>query len=235
MNITEEGRAALSNVLFNTDGVDTVAKSNHTCFVQTVSGGDESTPHETLLDILNRNSCPKDNCKWKVLSVLYTTNGKGGKHEFETYRSLKLIPEIFAYIGDSSGDTFDDEVEMAQPTAEESCEILQVVDDDLSIESDGVSHVMSIESDDSYDGYDSLMEEIDEAFEDDETDKALDESFMNRARLTMAYQVLKLWGLPLLDKGPPLPEPVIDTAKKGKKPRRRQIVISQRELKSLLS
>ena len=43
-------------------------------------------------------------------------------------------------------------------------------------------------------------------FEDDEDDAVFDKSFMDpscvgeQARLTMVYQVLKLWELPLLDK-----------------------------------
>ena len=259
MNITELGREALSRVLFNTSSLHGIANSNHTCVLQTVSGGEEPTQYETLLNILNRKGCPNDNRKWKVLSVLYSTKGKGICNEFKTYQNLRLIPEILAYIVDSSGSSFGDtqsteEMREEEPIAGESCTMLQVDDDDLSIESD-----------DSYDGYDSEMEDLDEAFEEEEVDKAyvnFDQSFMNpslldgRVKLTMVYQVLKLWGLPLLDKGPTVPGPateeVLPEAKpkskvrrvtsvkcynpcsKPKKEKRQRLVVSQRELKSLL-
>ena len=229
-SITSVGRRSLANVLFNTDSLDTVANSNHTCYVQTVSRISETEcPHEALLDTLNRNSCPKVNRKWKVLSVLYATKGKGLGEEFKSYQNLKLIPEILAYLAISapSCNSFNDEqysgeemgqstAEEEEPTAEDSDEMLQV---------DNFDNFLSIESDDSYDGYDSEMEDLDDFFEDDENDEVFDKSFLDsscvgeQARLTMVYQVLKLWGLPLLDKSPVVPMPVTEGRKQKKRRR----------------
>lgn len=80
--ITSRGRKALSEVLSNASNLDTVANSNHTCRVDIASDlhlhtSSDPCPHEDLLNILNCKDSPKDNRRWKVLSVLYATNGTG--------------------------------------------------------------------------------------------------------------------------------------------------------------
>ena len=90
--------------------------------------------------------------------------------------------------------------------------------------------VLSVESDASFDDYDSELEDLDDAFEDEEDEafEDFDKSFVDpdfsskRAKLTIVYQVLKLWGLHLLDKSPPL------TTKDEKRSKKRS-----RELDSL--
>ena len=130
---------------------------------------------------------------------------------------------------------------------------------------DNSSDEMSVESDGSFDSYDSELEDLDDAFEEEEDEvyENFDKSFLDpsfcgeRARLTIMFQVVQKWGLPLLDKNPSLAEePVVAAAdegngkqkkkrttswkcepgKKGKKRNkklRREVVISQKEIDSL--
>jgi len=106
--ITSAGLQALSRVLFNTSSLYWVANSNHTCRVETVvSRLPDSCRDEALLNVVNRKGSLKDNRRWKLLSVLYATNGRGiaEDKEFKSYRNLKVIPEVLAFIAAS----FDDE------------------------------------------------------------------------------------------------------------------------------
>ena len=66
---------------------------------------------------------------------------------------------------------------------------------------------MSVESDESFDSYDSLMDDLDDFDDDDdEVYENFDKSFLDPAfhggpaRLTILFQVIKLWGLPLLER-----------------------------------
>lgn len=107
--MTEIGRKALCAALFDTKSLESVANSNHTCFVQTVSRLPEPCPYEALLDGLNRNSDPKDNRKWKMLSVLYATRGRGiqndsGSNIFHYYQRKKLVPDMLALISEESSE-----------------------------------------------------------------------------------------------------------------------------------
>ena len=129
---------------------------------------------------------------------------------------------------------------------------------------------ISVESDESFDSYDSELDELDDAFEEaeDEVYENFDKSFLDpafcgeRARLTIMFQVVQKWGLPLLNKNTSLvEEPVAAAADegnekqkkrrttswkcdpfpgtKGKKSRKstkrgfREAVISQKEIDSL--
>ena len=217
VNIGWRGRKAMCNVLFNGSTLDTVAKSNHSCFVQSAS---RICKYEALLDILNRKGNPKDNRKWKVLSVLYATKGEGIGEEFKCYQNLKLIPEMLAFISaDCSGsESSSASSEMIQEFGDE--------DDDASNNSDvsmGSIDNISVESDESFDSYDSLMDDLDDFDDDDdEVYENFDKSFLDPtfcgepARLTILFQVIKLWGLPLLDKMPPL-------SVKGKRPKKTRL------------
>ena len=110
------------------------------------------------------------------------------------------------------------------------------------------SDELSVESDESFDSYDSELDDLDDAFEEEEDEvyenfgkSFLDPAFCGeRARLTIMFQVVQKWGLPLLDKSPSSlessdkPAPVGEGIKRKKKKRRRgEIVISQREIASL--
>jgi len=287
-NITAVGRKALTKVLFDTSSLDTVANSNHTCRVDTVSNNlppsSDPCPHEDLLDILNCNTCPKDNRRWKVLSVLYATNGMGIEDEFKTYQNLKVIPEVLAFITASfegeelhtgedqstnqTSEVHDGYGSGASPAAPSIFPSLSSLFSSSSSkkkeEADGdSSDDLSIESDHSFDSYDSELEELDDAFEEEEDEayENFDKSFLDpafcgeRARLTVMFQVVQKWGLPLLDKSPSLAEEPVATAetedgkqkkkrtttwkcepgKKGKKRNKkcREVVISQKEIDSL--
>jgi hypothetical protein len=108
------------------------------------------------------------------------------------------------------------------------------------------SDALSVESDASFDDYDSELEDLDDAFEEDvdEAFEDFDKSFVNpafsgkRARLTIMYQVLKLWGLHLLDNSTSPLGMVVevdrddDDERKPKK-RKRKIVVSKREIDML--
>jgi len=279
------GRKALANILFDTSSLHTVANSNHTCRVDIVSSvvpqSLDHCLHEALLDILNCNSCPKDNRRWKVLSVIYATNEIGIGDEFETYQNLKVIPELLAFIT-ASFDDVDEHIEEVHVGETPTSSIFpslsslfsstsgkkEEVDQNSSLtsEADKDSSVdeLSIESDESFDSYDSELEDLDEAFEEEEDEvyENFDKSFFDpsvcgeRARLTIMFQVVQKWGLPLLDKTPPLPEQPeaeagkqkrkrttswkCEPGKKGKKTSRmslkkgsKEAVISQREIDSL--
>ena len=257
-NITAVGRKALTKALFDTSSMDALANSNHTCRVDTVSNNlppsSDPCPHEVLLDIINCNTCPKDNRRWKVLSVLYATNGMGIGDEFETYQKLKVFPELLAFIALS----FDDEnlstdetvlVGGTSPAASILASLGSFFSSSTKEETeDDSDDELSVESDESFDSYDSELDDLDDAFEEEEDEVYEDfgKSFFDpsvcggRARLTIMFQVIQKWGLPLLDKSPPLvssakPAPVDEGIKRKKKKRRRgEIVISQREIASLL-
>ena len=273
--INAMGREALANILFDTSSLDTVANSNHTCRVDIVSNIPQSSDpclHEALLDILNCNSSPKDNRRWKVLSILYAINGVGIGDEFESYQNLKVIPELLAFITASFEDenmsTDETEVHVGSSPASSIFPSLSSLFSSSSSgkkdEADEDSgDELSVESDESFDSYDSELEDLDEAFEDDEDEvfENFDKSFFDpsvcgeRARLTIMFQVVQKWGLPLLDKNPTLAEqPAAESGKqkrkrttswkcepgkKGKKTSRKkgskEIVISQREIDSSLS
>lgn len=129
------GRQALCAALFDTKSLDSVANSNHTCSVQIVSCLPDC-PYEALLDALNRNSCHKDNRKWKMLSVLYATNGKGISDAFKYYQRLKVIPEILALIAEESTDD-----SLEGESTEDSNEMLQDVHEDNKSSDAARSHV----------------------------------------------------------------------------------------------
>ena len=286
-NITAVGRKALTKALFDTSSLDAVANSNNTCMVSnTVSNNlppsSDPCPHEALLDILNCNSCPKDNRRWKVLSVLYATNGMGIGDEFKTYQNLKVIPELLAFItasfedeelpDDEQGDVQDKEDSGASPAASSIFPSLSSLFSSSSSKKDAdddSGDEISVESDESFDSYDSELDELDDAFEEEEDEvyENFDKSFLDptfcgeRARLTIMFQVVQKWGLPLLDKNPSqAEEPVVAAAAedgkqkkrrttswkcdpfpgtKGKKSRKstkrgfREAVISQKEIESL--
>ena len=274
--INAMGREALANILFDTSSLDTVANSNHTCRVDIVSNIPQSSDpchYEVLLDILNCNSSPKDNRRWKVLSVLYATSGMGIGDEFETYQNLKVIPELLAFVTASFEDEnlLTDETEVhvgdeAHVNRGPHGHVLDKLFGGLSDENgassasnifprlsplfqedteDNSDDELSVESDDSFDGYDSELEDLDDAFEEEEDEvyESFDKSFLDpafcgeRARLTVMFQVVQKWGLPLLDKSLPLPKQPVAAGEDGKqrKKRRRvgEIVISQREITSL--
>ena len=275
-NITAVGRKALTKVLFDSSSLDSVANSNHTCRVDTVSNNlppsSDPCPHEDLLDILNCNAHPKDNRRWKVLSVLYATNGMGIGDEFKTYQNLKVIPEVLAFITASFEDenmsTDETEVQVGETPASSIFPSLSSLFSSSSSkkkeEVDGdSSDEISVESNESFDSYDSELEELDDAFEEDEDEvyENFDKSFLDpafcgeRARLTIMFQVVQKWGLPLLDKNPSLveePEAATEAGKQKKKrttswkcepgkrgkkrnKKRREVVISQKEIDSLAS
>jgi len=218
-NVTGTGRRALCSALFSRASLRTVANSNHSCFVQSPSMGSEPCQYEALLEILNRKGNPNDNRRWKVLSILYATKGEGIHNEFKCYQNLKLIPEMLAFISaDCSGEKSD----------VTSSDMIQVgdEDDDASNNSDvsmGSIDGLSVESDESFDSYDSLMDDLDDFDDDDdEVYENFDKSFLDPAfcgepaRLTILFQVIQLWGLPLLDKMPTLPI-------KGKRPKKKRL------------
>ena len=104
-----------------------------------------------------------------------------------------MLPELLAFISEGfSRDVPDAEFSVAE---DDTCD----------------SDCLSIESDSSFDGCDSELDELDELFdeEDDEVFQDFSKSFMDlaftgkRARFTIMFQVLKLWGLPLLDRTDP--------------------------------
>lgn len=113
-------------------------------------------------------------------------------------------------------------------------------DEDGSDEFGGVS----VESDASFDDYDSELDELDDAFEEDvdEAFEDFDKSFVDptfsgeRARLTIMYQVLKLWGLHLLDNSTSPIGMVVEVEREEErkpKKRKRKIVVSKREIDML--
>jgi len=284
-NITAVGRKALTKVLFDTSSLDTVANSNHTCRVDVSNNlppSSDPCPHEDLLDILNCNTCPKDNRRWKVLSVLYATNGMGIEDEFKTYQNLKVIPEVLAFITASfegeelhtgedqstneTSEVHDGDGSEASPAASSIFPSLSSLfsssNSKKKEEADGDSSDLSVESDHSFDSYDSELEELDDAFEEEEDEvyENFDKSFLDpsfcgeRARLTIMFQVVQNWGLPLLNKNPYLAEDPVAAAKDGKQKKkrttswkcepgkkgkkrnkklRREVVISQKEIDSL--
>ena len=248
--IGSSGRVALCNALFSRSNLDTVANSNNTCRVDissriTASIGTEPCPYETLLEVINRKGSSKDNREWKVLSVLYATNGKGIGEEFKTYQNLKVIPEMLAFISaNCSGSDLSEEFALEASDMihhdDKNCDVsnemtkstgigsrishgwrsllttaMGAVGQDAGSNCDlsmGSADNMSVESDESFDSYDSLMDELDDFDDDDdEVYENFDKSFLDPAfhggpaRLTILFQVIKLWGLPLLDKMPPLP------------------------------
>jgi len=298
--IASRGRKALSEVLFNASSLDSVANSNHTCRVDIASDLHLHTSldpcfHEDLLNILNKGS-PKDNRRWKVLSVLYATSGLGIGDEFETYQNLKVIPELLAFVTASFEDEnlpTDETIlvgdEVAHVNLGPHGDVLDKLFGGLSDENgassasnifprlsplfpeeteDNSGDELSVESDESFDSYDSELEDLDDAFEEEEDEvyESFDKSFLDpafcgeRARLTIMFQVVQKWGLPLLDKTPPLPEQPVAAGEDGKQKRKRstswkcepgkkgkktsrmslkkgskEVVISQREIDSLLS
>ena len=273
--ITSAGLQALSKVLFNASSLYWVANSNHTCRAETVvSHLPESSRDEALLDIVNCKGTLKDNRRWKVLSVLYATNGMGIGDEFKTYQNLKVIPELLAFIAASfEGEelhTHETEVHVGDesgvsPAASSIFPSLSSLFSSSSSKkeaADDSDDELSVESDESFDSYDSELEELDDAFdeEEDEVYENFDKSFLDpafcgeRARLTIMFQVVQKWGLPLLDKNPSLAEkPLVavevekqkkrrttswkcEPGKKGmkrNKKQRREVVISQKEIDSL--
>ena len=352
--ITSAGLQALSKVLFNASSLYWVANSNHTCRVETASRLPEPCRDEALLNVVNRKGTLKDNRRWKLLSVLYATNGKGISEdkEFKSYRNLKVIPEILAFTtatfddeelpaDEIEGYAGDDESEVSPKNSTQSTETaITIVDDDedkkpaaspstaastsydpasgspvrnqstfrlyteanrqaikdnnpgigfveltqlldkqfteLSTEERNIwddkaaedkarysrelavynlyqserviensSDDMSVESDGSFDSYDSELEDLDDAFEEEEDEvyENFDKSFLDpafcgeRARLTIMFQVVQKWGLPLLDKNPSLESPAkpvpVDEVIERKKKKRRRGEVSQREIASL--
>jgi len=221
--LTQAGRKILCNALFNKTSLDTIINSNHTCRVDLHAF---DCRYEALLNILNRKGSPKDNRRWKVLSVLYRTNGLGiTQNEFkycETRRRRSLVPEILAYV---LADTTFPGSETSLEMDDESAEVVEISDAEDSADA------MSIESDDSYDGYDSELEELDDAFEDEEDEvyEDFDKSFLDpafigdRMRLTVAYQIVKNWGLSLMDKTPPLSADVLAKFMPKPKKMRREV------------
>jgi len=150
--------------------------------------------------------------------------GEGIHNEFKCYQNLKLIPEILAFISaDCSGSDL-----LEKSSSASSAEMIQVgdEDDDASNNSDvsmGSIDGLSVESDESFDSYDSLMDDLDDFDDDDdEVYENFDKSFLDPAfcgepaRLTILFQVIQLWGLPLLDKMPTLPI-------KGKRPKKKRL------------
>jgi len=247
-SITLVDRKALTKALFDTSSLDIVANSNNTCMVSnTVSNNfplsSDPCPHEALLDILNNKSCPKDNRRWKVLSVLYAGMGIGD--EFKTYQNLKVIPELLAFItasfedeelpDDEQGDEQDKEDSGASPAASIFPSLSSLFSSSSSSkkeEADGdSSDELSVESDESFDSYDSELEDLDDAFEEEEDEvyENFDKSFLDpafcgeRARLTIMFRVVQKWGLPLLDKLPSQAEEPVATAETedGKQKRKR--------------
>ncbi|KAL9183973.1 hypothetical protein ACHAXT_002059 [Thalassiosira profunda] len=205
-------------------GLDSIARCNHTCSVKVVSSIDPC-PLETLFDVLNQSSCPKDNRRLKILSYLYARKGEGSRTEVGDFQRRKLIPDILAYIAQVSECTAQVsamEVEPAegfssgQPIVGGLSGLARSLIASISPPADGKEDefdALSVESDESYDGYDSELEELDEAFEEDGDEAAYNDfvkSFTDasacgkRLQLTVLFQVLKRWGLPLLDKSPPL-------------------------------
>jgi len=267
--------------LFNTSSLYWVANSNHTCRVETASRLLEPCRYEALLNIVNRKGTPKGNRRWKLLSVLYATNGIGIGDEFKTYQNLKVIPEVLAFItasfedeelpDDEQGDVQDKENSEASPAASSIFPSLSSLFSSSSSKKDAdddSGDEISVESDESFDSYDSELDELDDAFEEEEDEayENFDKSFVDpafcgeRARLTVMFQVVQKWGLPLLNKNPSLAEEPVAAAadegngkqkkrrttswkcepgKKGKKSRKstkrgfREAVISQKEIDSL--
>lgn len=279
--VTSTGLQVLSKVLFNTSSLYWVANSNHTCRVETASRLLEPCRYEALLNIVNRKGTPKGNRRWKLLSVLYATNGIGIGDEFKTYQNLKVIPEVLAFItasfedeelpDDEQGDVQDKENSEASPAASSIFPSLSSLFSSSSSKKDAdddSGDEISVESDESFDSYDSELDELDDAFEEEEDEayENFDKSFVDpafcgeRARLTVMFQVVQKWGLPLLNKNPSLAEEPVAAAadegngkqkkrrttswkcepgKKGKKSRKstkrgfREAVISQKEIDSL--
>lgn len=187
--------------------------------------------------------------------------------EFETYQNLKVIPEVLAFItatfddvGEHThetevhvGDGVHDDGSGASPAASIFPSLSSLFSSSSSSSKkdeadEDSSDDLSVESDESFDSYDSELEDLDDAFEEEEDEvyEHFDKSFLDpafcgeRARLTIMFQVVQKWGLPLLDKSPPLDSsaklaPADEGIKRKKKKRRRgEIVISQREIASLL-
>ena len=222
--VTSTGLQVLSKVLFNTSSLYWVANSNHTCRVETVSRLPEPCRYEALLNIVNRKGTQKGNHRWKILSVLYATNGIGIGDEFKTYQNLKVIPEVLAFIAASFEDDEDqsnDEIsEMlvqnedelrASPAASSIFPRLSSLFSSSSSKKepdDDSDDELSVESDESFDSYDSELDDLDDAFEEEEDEvyENFDKSFLDptfcgeRARLMIMFQVVQKWGLPLLDK-----------------------------------
>ena len=141
--VTSAGLQALSKVLFNTSSLYWVANSNHTCRVETASSLPEPCRDEALLNVVNRKGTIKDNRRWKLLSVLYATNGRriSEDNEFNSYRNLKVIPEVLAFIAatfdddelpvdETEGYAGDDESEVSPKNSTRSTETAITIDDD---------------------------------------------------------------------------------------------------------
>ena len=218
--------------LFKTKSLGAVASSNHTCSVQlaTHTYAREPCVEEALLGVLNCRSNPRDNRQWKVLSLLYATRGKGNGNEFKTIQTSKMIPEVLAFISDET--TVDSDTPSTSDDASETHQVGCTADSESLFGEDSEdSDASSVESVQSFDSYDSILDELDDAFEDDEDEvyEDFDKSFTDsafsskRARLTVTFQVLKHWGLHLLDKSPPLPEPEVVEERKSKKMRNKLV------------
>ena len=223
-----EGLKILRKALFSTkmqatglfapkkkSGLNAVVATNHTCSILYDSLVGEESPLRqelTLLDALNRNEDPAENRKWKILSILYATKCKGIDDEMDGV-PLRLIPHVLALI--SSGDETSQDMSADDVTAneigvtcgsnEENAYLMKTV---LPEEMEDEEYPDDLSGDDdSIVSYDSELDDLESAF--DEVDEVYDDfhkSFSDstyitgkRARVTMMYQLLQKYGLPLME------------------------------------
>ena len=182
-HITQRGMKALHQCLIspytNTD-LNSVANANHTCTITSLLRSQQSCPSEELVNSLNRFECPKDNRKFKILSILYATDCKGSSNEMDDI-PLQLLPYVLTLISDTSSG------------------VLEAPGKDPADDSSVVTDASCV-------SYDSELDDLEEALDEwvDDVYDDFHKSFLyakhtgTLARVRMMYQFVRVYGVPLV-------------------------------------
>lgn len=227
--LDDKGEKAIGDTLFTSYsrrigcpdlvGLNAVAASNHTCHVQNLwryarANKPKGSAWNILLETVNRFEDPRNNRRWKILTVLYATIAKGIDDELK-HLPLKLLPLVISqaaqdvccnYYNEINLDVegnFDNEKNEKNAHEDEPEGSISMMD----IETEDNSE-MSLESNSSIQSFDSVMDDLESAFDErDEVYIDLDQSFLDpthysgsRAKCTLVYQILRQHGLPLFHK-----------------------------------
>ncbi|KAL7457366.1 hypothetical protein ACHAWC_008912 [Mediolabrus comicus] len=227
--LDDKGEKAMGDTLFSSYsrrigcpdlvGLNAVAASNHTCHVQNLwryarASKPKGSAWNRLLETTNIFEDPRNNRRWKILTVLYATNAKGIDDELK-HLPLKLLPLVISQAAqdvcrsdykeinldvEGNFDNEKDEKNAPEDEPEESINMMDIETEDNS--------AMSLEPNSSIQSFDSVMDDLDSAFDErDEVYIDLDQSFLDpthysgsRAKATLVYHILKQHGLTLFHK-----------------------------------
>ena len=226
--LDDKGEKAMGDTLFSSYsrrigcpdlvGLNAVAASNHTCHVQNLwryarASKPKGSAWNRLLETTNLFEDPRNNRRWKILTVLYVTNAKGIDDELK-HLPLKLLPLVISQAAQDVHSSDYNEINLEEGNFDNEKDEKNAPEDEpggsinmMDIETED-SSAMSLESNSSIQSFDSVMDDLDSAFDErDEVYIDLDQSFLDsthysgsRAKATLVYHILRQHGLPLFHK-----------------------------------